>query len=79
MRLVVLVFPESGRPRFLAFDASGAACLVDDATQAKHFPVLRAAELDKAALLETAREFEGLKHLLGATQVKVLPHRVGPA
>ncbi len=76
MRLVALVFFEGSRPRYLAFDANGVAQLVNDAADARQFPVLRAAELEKAALLEAAKQFDGLKGLLGATQVKLLPHRL---
>ncbi len=76
MRLVALVFFEGSRPRYLAFDANGVVQLVDDAAQARQFPVLRAAELEKPALFEAARQFDGLKGLLGATQVKLLPRRL---
>lgn len=76
MRLVVLLFFPEGRPYYLGVGADGNLTKVGDARDAKHYPVLRAAELDKQALLETAERFNGVVGLLGAKSAKVLPYNV---
>lgn len=75
-RLVVLMFFETGRPYYLAFDEAGEPVLKENAEDAYQFPVVRVGQLEKRYLEEAVENFKVAQERVGAVKVKVLPYKV---
>jgi hypothetical protein len=71
--LRVLVFPQEGGAKYLAYDEQHQPILVPDAAEAFQFPVTSQSQLAPQKLLEDAKHFRGLVGQLNAKQVKLLP------
>lgn len=71
--LRVMLLPEEGGAKYLAYGASPQeALLVSSAAQAHVFPVHSISELTPAYLAEMARHFEAVRIKFNAKQIKVL-------